>query len=182
MIVRTVRVEPLTVEAFAPFGDVLGLNGERVKDGYGGTVQSYHPGLFESDVPVEFSVSRFRLRPFIVVWLERHFQITQTFIPLGGQPVIMAVAAPGARLEKDTPAPEEIHAFTLTGDVAVNLHRGTWHEPPLPLVEGTIVMTTHQHLPPEVRRQLDAEGRPLPDHDRRVLAESANLLVRLELP
>jgi ureidoglycolate lyase len=166
---------------FAPFGDVLGLTGERVKDGYGGKVKSYHPGFFESDVPVQFSVSRFDVRPFMVVWLERHLQITQTFIVLGGQPVVMAVAAPDARFEQGVPAVDDIHAFLVPGDIALNLHRGTWHEPPLPLVDGTIVMTTHHYIPVDERARLHAEGAPLPDHEK-YFFERVGLRLRVDLP
>ncbi|HKF78026.1 MAG TPA: ureidoglycolate lyase [Candidatus Dormibacteraeota bacterium] len=185
LTVKTIRIEPVTRASFAPFGTLLSPDGvERLpRHVYEGKIESYRPGSFESDRPVEWVVSRLGVRSYTVVYMERHFLLTQTFIPLGGNPIVMVVARPDARLENDIPAIDEIHAFLVPGDSAVNIHRGTWHEPPYPLVEGSIVlMTSHQVLLAGLASGLD-ENQELqkPDIDKRNVAERAGLLIRLEL-
>ena len=186
LTVRTVRVEPVTREAFAPFGDLLTTEGveKLTRHVYDGTIESYHPGAFESDRPVEFVLSRMRVRRFEAIYLERHFMLTQTFIPLGGKPFVMVVAAPDSPLENDIPAPEHVRAFLVPGDAAVNIHRGTWHEPPFPLVDGTLVlMTNHQVLMEGLASEVDANKElQKPDLDKRNVGERAKLVLRLELP
>ena len=186
LTVRTIRVEPVTREAFAPFGDLLATEGveKLARHLYDGTIESYHPGAFESDRPVEFVLSRMRVRRFEAIYLERHFMLTQTFIPLGGKPIVMVVAAPDAKLENEIPAPDEVHAFLIPGDAAVNIHRGTWHEPPFPLTDGTLVlMTNHRVLMTGLASELDSNQEiQKPDLDKRNVAERARLVLRLELP
>jgi ureidoglycolate lyase len=183
--VKTVRIEPVTRESFAPFGTLLSPDGvEKLqRHVYEGKIESYRPGSFESDRPVEWVVSRLGVRSYTVVYMERHFMLTQTFIPLGGNPIIMVVAQPDARLENDIPAADEIHAFMVPGNAAVNIHRGTWHEPPYPLVDGSIVlMTNHQVLLEGLASRPD-ENKELqkPDLDKRNVAERAGLLIKLEM-
>lgn len=183
--VEIVRIERVTRESFAPFGTLLAPEGvEKLqRHVYEGKIESYRPGSFESDRPVEWVVSRLGVRSYTVVYMERHFMLTQTFIPLGGNPIIMVVARPDARLERDIPSVDEIRAFVVPGDAAVNIHRGTWHEPPYPLVDGTMVlMTNHQILLDGLASKPD-ENRELqkPDLDKRNVAERANLLIKLEL-
>ena len=57
--------------------------------------------------------------------LERHFDVTQTFIPLGRVPAVVAVAAPTAR--DQLPKPGDVQAFLLDGSAGYVLRRGTWH-------------------------------------------------------
>lgn len=183
--VETIRIEQVSRAAFAPFGELLSPHGveQLQRHVYEGKIQSYRPGSFESDRPVEWVVSRLGIRSYTVVYLERHFMFTQTFIPLGGNPMIMVVARPEARLENEIPAPDEVRAFLVPGDAAVNIHRGTWHEPPYPVVEGSLVlMTNHQVLNESLASRPD-DNRELqkPDLDKRNVAERAGLLLKLEL-
>ncbi len=184
--VRTVRAELLTREAFAPFGEVLGLEGlERLPiDIYGDRIDVYRPGVFESDQPVEFLLTRNRLREFRVHFLERHVELTQTFVPLAGHPFILAVAPPDCREEDGIPALDEVHAFFVPGDVAVNLHRGTWHEPPFPLVDGALTLyTSHRALTQGLQSELDERGgiHKL-DVEKRNITERRGVVLRIELP
>jgi ureidoglycolate lyase len=125
-----------------------------------------------------------RVRKYEATYLERHFMLTQTFIPLGGNPMVMVVARPEARLENEIPAPDEVHAFLVPGDAAVNIHRGTWHEPPFPLVDGTLVlMTNHRTLMDGLASRPDEHNElQKPDLDKRNVAERAKLVLKIELP
>jgi ureidoglycolate lyase len=183
---RAVRVEQISRASFAPFGQLLMMGeAERLpRRTYDGTIESYHAGHLEADVPVEFIVARLNVRDFVVHYMERHFQITQAFVPLGGSPVIVVVARPDARLEHEVPAVDEIRAFMVPGNIGVNLHRCTWHEPPFPLVDGTLVLlTNHKRLMQELGAELDARGEiHKSDVDKRNVAERTGFAVRLALP
>src|SRR5262249_21022330 len=147
--VRTIKAQLLTREAFAPFGDVLSSEGLRRLpiELYGDRIDVYRPALFESDQSVEFLLTCSRIREFRVIFIERHLELPQSFIPFGGHPFIAVVARPNAREENGIPALDEIRAFFVPGDAGINIHRGTWHEVPLPLVEGALMLvTSHQSL------------------------------------
>lgn len=186
MEVWTVKAEPLTREAFAPFGEVLGLEGlERLPiDIYGDRIDVYRPGVFESDQPVEFLLTRNRLREFRVHFLERHVELTQTFIPLAGHPFILAVAPPDCREEDGVPALDAVRAFFVPGHTAVNLRRGTWHEPPFPLVDGGLTLyTSHRALTQGLQSELDERGGiHRLDVEKRNITERSGIVLRIELP
>jgi ureidoglycolate hydrolase len=57
--------------------------------------------------------------------VERHFAVTQAFIPLDGTPSVMVVAAPGGPAEVAVPG--AFRAFAVPGSSGIMLWRGTWH-------------------------------------------------------
>jgi hypothetical protein len=58
--------------------------------------------------------------------MERHFHVSQAFIPLGGQRAAVAVAPPSADPD-GVPRLDAIRAFLLDGSKGYVLHQGTWH-------------------------------------------------------
>jgi ureidoglycolate lyase len=184
--VRLITAEVITPEAFAPFGHILSPEGhERLPiDIYGGTKNVYRPAAIESDRPIEWLVTRSMLRPFTVIFLERHLELTQAFIPLGGDPIIAAVARADAREENGMPAVDELHAFIVPGDIAVQLHRGVWHEPPYPLVDGSLTLvTSHQSLTAGLGSDLNVRGEiQEADVEKRNMLERAGYVVEIRLP
>src|SRR5919202_1067192 len=91
--VRTIKAQQVTPEAFAPFGEVISKEGrERLPINlYGDRANVYYPIPFESDQPVEFLLTNCRLREFRVLFMERHVELTQTFVPLSGNPFLIVV-------------------------------------------------------------------------------------------
>lgn len=140
--VHTITATTVTAEAFSPFGEVLEPTGPPLPHVYGDALDVYRAGTFESDAKVEFIATRSRLRELRVQYLERHRQITQTFIPLGGHPILLVVAPPDAALVNGIPALEDVGAFVVPADRAVNIWRGTWHEVPFPLVDQSVSLVT----------------------------------------
>lgn len=140
--------EPLTPEAFAPFGVVLTPQGhDRLPiNTYGDRLDIYREP-FESDQPIEWFIVQAWLREMRVLYLERHNEITQAFVPLGGNPFVTVVAPPGVHEEDGVPALDAVRAFVVPGNVGIQLHRSTWHENPLPLVDGQVILvSSHQSL------------------------------------
>lgn len=116
-------VEPLTSEAFAPFGEVLAA-GEREPDFTGINSVGWR-SRFASDSPAEVMFYRSQPSGLRFQMLERHHYVTQGFVPLGEHRSVIAVAAPTS--DDAEPAPEDLRAFLLDGSAGYLLHAGTWH-------------------------------------------------------
>lgn len=122
--------EPLTAEAFAPYGDVIQTVGEAepINQGMGQRFREVATVdvLNEGGRP---AISRIRCLPEQVPvplrLMERHPLSTQAFIPTdGGQRYIVVVAPAGAQ-----PRPEDFRAFLCSGGQGISYGRGTWHHP-----------------------------------------------------
>ncbi|MDN5843483.1 MAG: ureidoglycolate lyase [Alcaligenaceae bacterium] len=127
-------IEPLTREAFAPFGDVIEADDAvRHFTINEGNTERYHD-LAHID-PGEGGraiVSIFRGQPrdlpFTVTMMERHPKASQAFVPLSGRPYLVVVAP------RDTaPSVDDLRVFLCTGAQGVNYARGVWHHPLLAL-------------------------------------------------
>lgn len=128
-------LEPLTADAFAPFGEVI--EPAAAKQVYAineGTAQRFHD-LVTLDCGSEGGrviVSLFRAAPrelpFSVRLLERHPLGSQAFLPLDPATRYLVVVAsdPSA-----TP-----RAFLADAGRGINLQRGTWHHPLIALDTG----------------------------------------------
>jgi ureidoglycolate lyase len=141
------KAQPLTAEAFAAFGVVLTEAGRKRLpiNTYGDALDLYRED-FASDQPIEWFIVNGRPRWNGVLFVERHRQLTQTFVPMG-KPVLTVVAKPDAREENGFPLLSELHAFLVPGDTAFQIHRGTWHENPMPLADNTrLLVTSHAAL------------------------------------
>jgi ureidoglycolate lyase len=181
-----VVARPLDAVAFAPFGAVLAALGDRRPiDLYEGTIDVYRGGAIDADVPVEFLISRSSVREFRVAFLERHLKLAQSFFPLAGGGFISVVARPDAELtENGIPAVGEIHAFLVPPGCGVTLHRGTWHEPPFPLGDNLIRLTTsHADLSAGLESALNERNEiSTLDVDKRNITERAGIVLRIALP
>ncbi len=184
--VRSITAEPITPEAFAPFGIVLSPDGHERQpiDLYAGTKDVYRAGAIESDRPMEWLVVRSRLRPFRVVYLERHLELTQAFIPLGGSPLLVVVARADAQEENGIPTLEELHAFVIPGDTGAQIHRGVWHEPPYSLLPSSVSLTTsHRSLTEGLSAELDEHSEiKQADVEKRNLLKRVGYEVEIRLP
>ncbi len=129
------KIERLTREAFAEFGDVIELEGAKHFAINGGTTERYHD-LTAVDLGPEGGrplVNVFRGQPrqlpYEVRMLERHPLGSQAFIPLKTTPYLVVVAPAG---ELDV---SRMRAFVSDGWQGVNYARGVWHHPLLALEE-----------------------------------------------
>jgi len=125
----TLAIEPLTREAFAPFGDVIELAGATQIPINLGTTTRYHD-LANLDVTDEGGralVNLFRGQarelPFEVKMLERHPLGSQAFLPLAER-TWLVVVAPAGDLDVT-----KIRAFVTCGWQGVNYAKGVWHHP-----------------------------------------------------
>jgi ureidoglycolate lyase len=122
---RVITTEPLTAEAFAPYGDVLDAVGAPDKIINQGKCGRYHDRALVDVAPdtggrVGISVFHAELRdfPYTLDLIERHPEGSQAFVPMSADPFLVIVSdGPEA-----TP-----RAFVTDGAQAINFHRGTWH-------------------------------------------------------
>jgi ureidoglycolate lyase len=121
--VREVKIEPLTEASFAPFGQLVSAKARTPDFQTESGTQGWAVD-FRSGTPL-LMLLRTPYRGLRFSKLERHFNVTQTFLPMGGAPAVLAVAPPGPR--DAMPAPEDVRAFLLDGRTGYALARGTWH-------------------------------------------------------
>lgn len=93
-----IAVRPLTEQAFAPFGDVVSVEGAERRLINGGSTERFHD-LAGIDVTTNGGraiVSLFRGQPFappvVIAMMERHPLGSQLFFPLSGRPFLVVVA------------------------------------------------------------------------------------------
>jgi len=120
-----IRLEPLTAEAFRPFGDVIEVAGAPDKIINQGLCGRYHDrATFDfSDGQAGLSLFKAEPRslPLKLEMVERHPEGSQAFIPMSEHPFIVVVA------EDHAGKPGRPKAFRTQIGQAVNYHRGTWH-------------------------------------------------------
>ena len=136
---RQVRAQPLTPQAFAPFGEIIDPQ-DRPPD-IETTINRSWDGVTRLEcrsraIQVGF-VTAYQ-RPLRAAWMERHLEATQAFIPLEGRPSVFVLSPPSRDPRPDL---AQATAFLLDGRRGVNLHVGTWHHLIFPLVpEASYVM------------------------------------------
>ena len=122
---RSLNPEPLTADAFAPFGDVIEASerAEVMPINYGWTTRfNALTDVAVGDGQAIISIFRSRpLAPPVLKIFERHPLGSQAFMPLQGRPFLVAVAPPG---DFD---PAKVRIFRAAATQGVNYARGTWH-------------------------------------------------------
>ena len=122
----TIKTQPLTAEAFAPFGDVLEAVGKPDKIINNGFCGRYHDRAqldFGPDGRAGISVFKAEPRalPYTLDMLERHSDGCQAFVPMSLEPYLVIVA------EDSNATPTNIRAFIAGPGQGINYHRNTWH-------------------------------------------------------
>ncbi|MEO9467887.1 ureidoglycolate lyase [Parasphingorhabdus sp.] len=133
-------IETASPEILAPFGQIAGTNSTPQLmpiDFYKGAVEVGQPVSFHCKHPIELTPSRLDLRPGEVRFMERHFQHTQAFIPIGGKPYVVVMAPP---TDGDLPDLAAARAFRFDGSQSLVMHVGTWHEFPFAMEPDTDIL------------------------------------------
>lgn len=126
------NAQPLTKESFAPYGDVIEINGA---DHFGinlDTVERYHDlAQVQADYAEGgrsvISLARVKVPCDLPHWfnlIERHPKGSQAFIPMFNTPVYTVVARKGDNLQAT-----DLKAFVTNGQQGFNYHIGVWHMP-----------------------------------------------------
>lgn len=134
-----IRVLPLTKEAFAPYGDVIELEGQGGENYWDSDVAT-----IVTDAAGEAKVSLFHCiqpvtLPFVVPKLEHHPLGSQAFIPCGRSRFVVVVGTPS-----EAPDLGALQAFISSGSQGINYHPGTWHTSLPSLDAGTYLVLSRR--------------------------------------
>ena len=122
-----VLIEPLSAEAFTPFGQVIELAGAHHYPINAGMTERYHDlaRVELAGVHARPLISIFRGQPYALPLplklVERHPLGSQAFYPLGQSPWLVIVA------EDDAGQPVRLRAFQPSPGQGVNIAINTWH-------------------------------------------------------
>lgn len=134
MAALILTVEPLTREAFAPFGSVMETEGAELRLINGGTTERFHRlAVSDTDAEGQTILSLFRGQPrafpFSIAMMERHPNGSQAFYPLDKRDWLLAVA------EDENGRPARPRVFRASGTQGISYGRNVWHHPLLALDE-----------------------------------------------
>ena len=121
--------EPLTVERFAPYGDVVEASHTSASAMNEARFERFDD-LCDIDLDggdVAVGIARCRaatLLPLRIDLVERHPLGSQAFVPLQPCRMVVVVAPPG-----ESVVAGDLRAFVTNGRQGINYHRGTWHMP-----------------------------------------------------
>ena len=128
MISINLKLEPLTTDAFSPFGDVIDIeqSGTTETINYGLTKRHAHFSFIDTHDDNGKPVMRLFdsnpvTLPFKIIVMERHPLGTQAFINLDSNPYIVVVGLAG-----DFDA-SKLRAFIAKSSQSINYSKGTWH-------------------------------------------------------
>lgn len=120
-----IALQPLTAEAFAPFGDVLDTSGAPDRIINQGLCGRFHDRAALDFADGRAGISLFRAEPrqlpLTLDMVERHPEGSQAFLPMSEAPFLVVVAPD----EGGTPG--RPRAFLTQAGQGVNYHRGVWH-------------------------------------------------------
>jgi ureidoglycolate lyase len=161
---RELTPEPLTAEAFAPFGNVIEASDDvqKLEINQGHAIR--YDRLAEIDVADRGGVgviSLFRaqpLRELVLKQFERHPLGSQTFVPLSGGPYLVAVAPAGAF------DPARVKLFRAEGHQGVHYRKGVWHHFLLVLDDDSLFLVIDRAGPGDNCEEVALA----PDHEIRV--------------
>lgn len=126
---RTVTVEPLTLEAFAPFGQFYPMNEPQ---GYAlcGELHRFFPDRVTADSQHRIGFSPILVKKpetMIVTQQEYHTTTWEMILPLNDDIILHVAPASGG-----TPVTELAKAFLVPKNTLVKLNSAVWHLAPLP--------------------------------------------------
>ena len=117
--------QPMSIEAFALFGDVIDCAGDPDKIINQGKCGRYHDRAVMDFTDGHAGISLFRAEPrsfpYTLEMLERHPEGSQAFVPMS-EHGFLVIVAPDVGGKPGTPL-----AFLTEPGQAINFHRGIWH-------------------------------------------------------
>ena len=134
MSVLQIKVQKLTPEAFAPYGQVLDLpatqEGAVTSDRF-----TFWPKLTEyvcDSGRFQIGVSTLYKRPFRMCDFERHYHTHEFMIPLNGDMIIVFTKNKGMD-KNEEPDYTQAEAFLINKEQGVVINPWVWHWTPMPV-------------------------------------------------
>jgi ureidoglycolate lyase len=124
---QIIKTEPLTADAFAPFGEILEAAGEPDKLINQGLCGRYHDLATldftgeDARAGVSLFLSQKRTLPYTLDMVERHPLGSQAFVPMTPEPFLVVVCP------DENGRPGQPLAFITRPGQGINFFRNTWH-------------------------------------------------------
>ncbi|MGI9367783.1 MAG: ureidoglycolate lyase [Ruegeria sp.] len=122
---RRIEIEPISVDAFSNYGDLIQIEGTPDKIINQGQCERYHDRALMDFADGRAGISLFnanpRTLPYQLDMVERHPQGSQAFVPMTYQPFLVVVA------DDEDGKPMQPRAFMTRPGQVINFHKGTWH-------------------------------------------------------
>lgn len=123
-MVKRLTLDPITAEAFAPFGHLLPrLDPDAPRFDL---IDELHNGRASARPRLSVTAVAPRALPLDVAEMERHIHSSQAFVPMDCASYLVVVAPHGA---DGRPDPAGLRAFRVPGDTGINYRADTWHHP-----------------------------------------------------
>ena len=126
-MVQKIKIEPLTTEAFKPYGEVIEVSeiAEKILINQGNCARFHDLAMLDfTGKGARAGISLFQGQPYDIPMklemMERHPLGSQAFIPMSPDPFLVIVAL-------DRSGPSDIRAFITQPNQGVNYARNTWH-------------------------------------------------------
>ena len=119
------EVEPLTAEAFSPFGQLIAAR-DGAADYARPLLDVWHLD-YRADAPIRLQIMRYHEKPMTFSRLERHIRVSEGRIPLDGARAVVAVAGATGAAADDAPDPSAVRAFRFDGSCGLIFTPGVWH-------------------------------------------------------
>lgn len=120
-----IHIQPMTAEAFAPYGELIEVNGEPDKIINMGMCGRHHDRATFDILQGRVGLSLFdavpRELPYELTLVERHPLGSQCFVPMTHAPYLVIVAP------DENGGPGRPIAFETKAGQAINFYRNTWH-------------------------------------------------------
>lgn len=116
-----ITAEPITAEAFAPFGQIFARPAETGRLDLQLMLENERPGARPMLTLIRVAPKQV---PLEVTLLERHPHSSQTFIPVHVARYLVIVAP---KQLDGAPDLAKVRAFIVAGEQGVNYHPDTWH-------------------------------------------------------
>lgn len=132
---RTVSVEPLTCERFAPFGQFYPME---QPEGYAlcGDLHRFFPDRLNADSTHRLGFSPILVKKperMVITQQEYHTTTWEIILPLNDDMILHCAAASGG-----VPVPALVRAFLVPKHTLVKLNAAIWHLAPLPAKEAEL--------------------------------------------
>ncbi|MCS7464532.1 ureidoglycolate lyase [Paenibacillus doosanensis] len=127
-----VPIEPLTQQAFAPYGKVVDLpESDPSKAGDGWDCWSYIQ-MLDVHEPIGFGLVVTRRREFVVSAMERHVSREELLLAFDREIIQPVARCIDIDDPQEHPDPSTVKCFRIKPGQAIVIHRGVWHSPAYP--------------------------------------------------
>ena len=132
---KTIKVQPLTQESFAPYGEYYAMN---APDGHAlcGAIHKFYPDRVTAYQGHNVGFSAITVKKpeeMRITQIEYHTTTSEMIMPLSCD-MILHVAEPSA----GTPITDKTKAFLVPKHTLIKMNAGVWHLAPLPADEDLL--------------------------------------------